>query len=43
MTLEEIRGKTNTKIRAIAIGTVFLFVLESVPLTITSISLLILN
>ena len=42
MTLEEIIGRTNTKISAIAIIPVFLFVLESVPPTITSISLLIL-
>ena len=36
-------GKTNTKISAIAILTVFLFVLRSLPLTITSTSLFILN
>ena len=39
MTLEEIIGKTNTKSSAIAILAVFLFMVKSVPLTITSTSL----
>ena len=42
MTLEEIIGKTNTKSSEIAILTVFLFMVKSVPLTITSTSLFIL-